>query len=305
MAVAFSARSMARSSSPASAPAPPETGRAASAAPSERPRTQSSRDQARPDEAADSGSKRSSVSTSATSSPRRVAAAIADTASQVRPDEHGPTISDTCPRGNPPFSRSSSVPTPVAAIASAFAGTRGVDEVSVTSSLRVLRSCSRSARATALMRILRAPCELSLNIRYLKHTCPREGDQEGIARGARGGMTVRGRARSRPLLTSAGPDRSGAAVPRGSAGAAGGNGRRVPRRSPQRARGGLPAQAQSRGVPMSGGSSSASVSCRPPSAALAGCRRHTPQRSADRNTEAGRHRTPSSTKSRVPCSTTW
>ena len=67
------------------------------------PRTHSRRSRSRPQATADSGSKRSKVSMSATVSPRRVAAAIHRHTTVVRPDEGGPTTSDSCPAGSPPW----------------------------------------------------------------------------------------------------------------------------------------------------------------------------------------------------------
>ena len=66
------------------------------------PRIHSSRDKSMPQAVADVGSNRSNVSTSATVSPRRVAAAIHCHTSVVRPDDAGPTTSDNCPAGSPP-----------------------------------------------------------------------------------------------------------------------------------------------------------------------------------------------------------
>ena len=68
------------------------------------PRTHSRRGSTMPQAAAVGGSKRSKVSIRATVSPRRVAAASAAHTNPVRPDEAGPTTSDTCPRGKPPAS---------------------------------------------------------------------------------------------------------------------------------------------------------------------------------------------------------
>ena len=58
-----------------------------------------------PAAAADATSRRSNVSTNAAISPRRVDAAIACSTSVVRPDECGPTISESWPRGTPPRGR--------------------------------------------------------------------------------------------------------------------------------------------------------------------------------------------------------
>ena len=56
-----------------------------------------------------------SVSTSAAISPRRVAAASSCSRSVVRPDDRGPAISDSCPRGKPPRRQASSAAMSVAA----------------------------------------------------------------------------------------------------------------------------------------------------------------------------------------------
>jgi hypothetical protein len=83
--------------------------------------------------AADAGSKRSKVSMSATHSPRDVAAESPAHARLVRPDEAGPTISDTSPRGSPPPSTRLRAGPVNGALAS---GRADIVEVSVRSSLR-------------------------------------------------------------------------------------------------------------------------------------------------------------------------
>ena len=60
---------------------------------------------------AEATSRRSKVSTSAAISPRRVAAAIICSRSVMRPDERGPAISDSWPRGSPPRRQASSAAT--------------------------------------------------------------------------------------------------------------------------------------------------------------------------------------------------
>ena len=92
-----------------------------------------------------SGSKRSKVSTSAVHSPRAVAAASAAQARLVRPDDCGPTISESCPRGIPPRSTWLTAAEGNGAIDGACAG---ITEVSVRSSLRA-RSNDNSPEALA------------------------------------------------------------------------------------------------------------------------------------------------------------
>ena len=73
----------------------------------------------------DATSSRSKVSTSATSSPSRVAAAMSCRASVVRPDDRGPTISDSCPRGMPLRRWASSASSPVGTKAAGSARSSG------------------------------------------------------------------------------------------------------------------------------------------------------------------------------------
>ena len=104
-------------------------------------RIQRTRERSSPAAPADTGSNRSVVSTSATSSPRAAAAASAWHSTAVRPDDRGPTISESCPRANPPPSAASTTGRPVEARSS---GDRGIDvSVSVTSSFRARSSDSR------------------------------------------------------------------------------------------------------------------------------------------------------------------
>ena len=73
---------------------------------------------------------------SATSSPSRVAAAISCSASVVRPDDRGPTISDRWPRGMPLRRWASSASSPVGTKAAGSARSSGGKAVvSVRSSL--------------------------------------------------------------------------------------------------------------------------------------------------------------------------
>jgi hypothetical protein len=122
------------------------------------PRTHNNRESRIPHACAVGGSKRSNVSISATDSPRSVAAASAAQARLVRPDEDGPTTSDTWPRGNPPDSARSSVSVPKAATASSPSRSGNV-EVSVRSSFRSRRRASTAARAAIFTSI-------SLNLRH-------------------------------------------------------------------------------------------------------------------------------------------
>ena len=76
------------------------------------PRSHSSRVRSIPASAAEAGSKRSAGSTHATSAPRPVERAQSACASPVRPDDAGPWISDSAPRGRPPAISPSSAATP-------------------------------------------------------------------------------------------------------------------------------------------------------------------------------------------------
>src|SRR5688572_9224241 len=122
------------------------------------PRTHNRRDSSRPHACAVGGSKRSNVSISATDSPRSVAAANAAQATLVRPDDDGPTTSDTWPRGSPPESARSKASVPSAATASSPRRS-GKVEVSVRSSFRSFRRASTAALAAIFTSI-------SLNFRY-------------------------------------------------------------------------------------------------------------------------------------------
>ena len=104
------------------------------------PRTQSSRSRSIPAAAADATSRRSNVSTNAAISPRRVDAAIICSTSVVRPDECGPTISESWPRGTPPRRQASSAATSVAITADASRRSSGGSAVvSVRSSFRAAK----------------------------------------------------------------------------------------------------------------------------------------------------------------------
>ena len=81
-------------------------------------RTHSSRSRSTPAAAAEAGSKLSLASTSAHTSCRRVAPASAASITPVRPDEAGPAISLSAPRGRPPVSASSAA-TPVETVSGA------------------------------------------------------------------------------------------------------------------------------------------------------------------------------------------
>ena len=109
------------------------------------PRTHSRRGSTRPQAAAVGGSKRSKVSIRATVSPRRVAAANAAHTSPVRPDEAGPTTSDTCPRGKPPASPRSRASTSSGETASSPRRS-GMAEVRVRSRFRSRSRASTVAR---------------------------------------------------------------------------------------------------------------------------------------------------------------
>ena len=117
------------------------------------PRIQSRRSKSIPAADAEETSSMSSASTSATNSPRAIAAFNSCRSTLVRPDERGPTSSDTWPRGNPPPNRASMSPRFVAATASSSDCTWPGDHagVSVRSSLRVRSSASSSARARDAM----------------------------------------------------------------------------------------------------------------------------------------------------------
>ena len=110
------------------------------------PRTHNTCGRAMPAAAPASGSKRSKVSTSAVHSPRAVAAASAAQARLVRPDDCGPTISESCPRGIPPRSTWLMAAEGNGAIAGVCAG---ITEVSVRSSLRARNSDSNPAALAA------------------------------------------------------------------------------------------------------------------------------------------------------------
>ena len=106
------------------------------------PRTHSNCGNSMPQAAAVIGSNRSKVSISATHSPRRLAAASAAQARLVRPDDTGPTTSDTCPRGTPPRTAASRAACSKGASPGVAAG---VTEVRVRSRFRVRsRACTAS-----------------------------------------------------------------------------------------------------------------------------------------------------------------
>ncbi len=110
------------------------------------PRIHSSRSRSIPAAIAEPTSRRSNVSTSATTSPRRVAAAIICSSTVVRPVERGPTSSDNCPRGRPPRRQRSSAAMSVLTRADgSLRSSGGSAVVSVRSSLRSRRAASRTA----------------------------------------------------------------------------------------------------------------------------------------------------------------
>src|SRR5271156_3720949 len=85
-------------------------------------RIQSSRERSTPRAAADSGCKVSETSTQAQTLPAWVWLATKVSASEVRPEHSGPTISLRAPAGNPPCSSSSISPIPVGATVQAIFG---------------------------------------------------------------------------------------------------------------------------------------------------------------------------------------
>ncbi len=150
---ALSARSMIRSSNvpgPPTARLPGSQAGSTALAVFERacPRTHKSRVRSRPQAAPDAGSKRSNVSMRATGSPRWVAAPNQAHMRLVRPDETGPTTSDSWPRAMPPSSAASSVAT-WQAMTHSPGGRTGTALVNVRSSLRARSNDSSTVRGVS------------------------------------------------------------------------------------------------------------------------------------------------------------
>ena len=105
------------------------------------PRSQRRRERSVPAAAAEPGSKRSSGSTSAARAPARVVRARSARRTPVRPEEAGPWISESAPRGKPPSRSASTSPMPVES------GRRRSSPRSGGSSAWRRRARSRSSRA--------------------------------------------------------------------------------------------------------------------------------------------------------------